>query len=194
VEIVKKELPLDILEFFFLTPLPGSEDHQTLVNSGVVVDPDLNKYDLNHVCAPHPKMSREDWEKVYRKSWETYYTDEHMEAVIRRLVSKQAPASNAIMSTSSMHPSASPAKIITPIAFALCRSTSFPPIMLRIPDAWNPPIPTWIPRSRSGRARSSACGNWFDCTPVIITMPAPAFSIIRASFSGRIRVLVSSNG
>ena len=33
VEIVKKELPLDILEFFFLTPLPGSEDHQTLVNS-----------------------------------------------------------------------------------------------------------------------------------------------------------------
>jgi hypothetical protein len=95
VEIVKKELPLDILEFFFLTPLPGSEDHQTLVNSGVVVDPDLNKYDLNHVCAPHPKMSREDWEKVYRKAWETYYTDEHMQAVIRRLVSRQAPASNA---------------------------------------------------------------------------------------------------
>src|SRR5205807_4207293 len=97
VEIVKKELPLDILEFFCLTPLPGSEDHQTLVTSGVVVDPDLNKYDLNHVCAPHPKMSREDWEKVYRKAWETYYTNEHMEAVIRRLVSRQAPASNAIM-------------------------------------------------------------------------------------------------
>jgi radical SAM superfamily enzyme YgiQ (UPF0313 family) len=97
VEIVKKELPLDILEFFFLTPLPGSEDHQTLVNSGVVVDPDLNKYDLNHVCAPHPKMSREEWEKVYMKAWATYYTDEHMDAVIRRLVSRQAPASNAIM-------------------------------------------------------------------------------------------------
>ncbi|MEY2585057.1 MAG: hypothetical protein QOD80_1083, partial [Verrucomicrobiota bacterium] len=32
VEIVKKELPLDVLEFFFLTPLPGSEDHQKLVN------------------------------------------------------------------------------------------------------------------------------------------------------------------
>jgi len=97
VEIVKKELPLDILEFFFLTPLPGSEDHQTLVNSGVVVDPDLNKYDLNHVCAPHPKMSRADWERAYAAAWETYYTNEHMEAVLRRLVSKQAPASNAIM-------------------------------------------------------------------------------------------------
>src|SRR5215475_8688300 len=30
VEIIKRELPLDILEFFFLTPLPGSEDHQQL--------------------------------------------------------------------------------------------------------------------------------------------------------------------
>jgi len=27
-EIIKKELPLDILELFMLTPLPGSEDHQ----------------------------------------------------------------------------------------------------------------------------------------------------------------------
>ena len=30
IEIIKKELPLDILEFFFLTPLPGSEDHKVL--------------------------------------------------------------------------------------------------------------------------------------------------------------------
>jgi hypothetical protein len=29
IEIIKKELPLDILEFFCLTPLPGSEDHKT---------------------------------------------------------------------------------------------------------------------------------------------------------------------
>ncbi len=30
IEIIKRELPLDILEFFFLTPLPGSEDHKVL--------------------------------------------------------------------------------------------------------------------------------------------------------------------
>ena len=30
IEIIKRELPLDILEFFFLTPLPGSEDHKKL--------------------------------------------------------------------------------------------------------------------------------------------------------------------
>ena len=30
IEIIKKELPVDILEFFYLTPLPGSEDHKKL--------------------------------------------------------------------------------------------------------------------------------------------------------------------
>jgi radical SAM superfamily enzyme YgiQ (UPF0313 family) len=97
VQIVMKELPLDILEFFFLTPLPGSEDHQKLVQAGVEIDRDLNKYDLNHVTAPHNKMSREDWERAYQAAWQTYYTNEHMETVLRRIVAKQGPASNAIL-------------------------------------------------------------------------------------------------
>ena len=41
IDIIKKELPLDILEFFCLTPLPGSEDHSPL--PGVPMDPDMNK-------------------------------------------------------------------------------------------------------------------------------------------------------
>jgi len=97
VEIVKKELPLDILEFFYLTPLPGSEDHQKLVNAGVEIDPDLNRYDLNHVCAPHPKMSRTEWERAYLTAWETYYTMEHMETVLKRLVAKKGRANNALV-------------------------------------------------------------------------------------------------
>jgi len=97
VEIVKKELPLDILEFFYLTPLPGSEDHQKLVNAGIAVDPDLNRYDLNHVCTAHPKMSREEWERAYLTAWETYYTMEHMETVLKRLVAKKGRANNALV-------------------------------------------------------------------------------------------------
>ena len=97
IEIIKKELPVDVLEFFFLTPLPGSEDHQTLVRKGVAVDADLNKYDLNHVCTSHPQMSAEEWERAYRMAWETYYTKEHVEAVLRRLVAKRGSASNAIL-------------------------------------------------------------------------------------------------
>jgi hypothetical protein len=53
IEIIKRELPVDILEFFFLTPLPGSEDHKKLWTQGIWMDPDMNKYDLNHRVAHH---------------------------------------------------------------------------------------------------------------------------------------------
>ena len=97
IEIIKKELPVDLLEFFFLTPLPGSEDHQTLVRKGVELDPDLNKYDLNHVCTAHPRMSQSEWEAAYRMAWDTYYTKEHVETVIRRNVAMRCRATNAIL-------------------------------------------------------------------------------------------------
>ncbi|MFZ3360126.1 MAG: radical SAM protein, partial [Xanthobacteraceae bacterium] len=76
IEIIKKEMPLDVLEFFFLTPLPGSEDHKTLWTKGVPLDPDLNKYDLEHALAPHPNMTKAEWEKLYRDAWAIYYTPE----------------------------------------------------------------------------------------------------------------------
>jgi len=83
-EILKKELPLDILEFFFLTPLPGSEDHKVLWTKGVAMDPDLNKYDLEHACTAHPKMSKPEWEKLYWDAWRIYYTPDHIEKILRR--------------------------------------------------------------------------------------------------------------
>jgi hypothetical protein len=84
VEIIKRELPLDILEFFVLTPLPGSEDHKRLWERGVWMDPDLNKYDLNHCVTPHPRMSDTEWNAAYRAAWENYYTPEHVRTVLRR--------------------------------------------------------------------------------------------------------------
>jgi pyruvate-formate lyase-activating enzyme len=86
IEIIKKELPIDILEFFFLTPLPGSEDHKVLHSRGVAMDPDMNKYDLEHACTAHPKMSKAEWEGVYQDAWERYYTDAHVETVLKRAV------------------------------------------------------------------------------------------------------------
>ena len=35
IEIIKRELPVDLLEFFNLTPLPGSEDHRNALAEGV---------------------------------------------------------------------------------------------------------------------------------------------------------------
>lgn len=84
IEIIKRELPIDILEFYCLTPLPGSEDHQILWNKKVWMDPDLNKYDSEHAVTDHPHMSLEAWEEVYTEAWKSYYTPQHMEAILRR--------------------------------------------------------------------------------------------------------------
>jgi len=94
--VIKRELPVDLLEFFYLTPLPGSEDHLKLKKAGAWLDPDLNKYDLNHICTPHPKMSREDWDRAYKDAWQRYYTVAHVETILRRVASTKANASNAL--------------------------------------------------------------------------------------------------
>jgi hypothetical protein len=84
IEIIKREMPLDILELFYLTPLPGSEDHKILWTDGVWMDPDLNKYDLYHRVAHHSRMSDTDWDAVYRAAWESFYSPEHIRTVLRR--------------------------------------------------------------------------------------------------------------
>jgi radical SAM superfamily enzyme YgiQ (UPF0313 family) len=86
IEIIKKELPVDLLEFFYLTPLPGSEDHKKLHLAQVPMDEDLNRYDLNHAVTGHDQMSRADWEATYHAAWKTYYTDAHVETVLRRAI------------------------------------------------------------------------------------------------------------
>jgi len=89
IEIVKHELPLDILEFFVLTPLPGSEDHKVLADKNVAMDPDLNKYDLEHIVTAHPNMSKKAWEDIYLEAWKLYYTRAHMETILKRARAKE---------------------------------------------------------------------------------------------------------
>ncbi len=84
IEIIKKELPVDLLEFFFLTPFPGSEDHQKLHTAGIAMDEDLNQYDANHAVTAHPKMSKENWEETCLKAWKSFYTYEHAETIVKR--------------------------------------------------------------------------------------------------------------
>src|SRR5664279_4723735 len=96
IDVIKRELPVDLLEFFYLTPLPGSEDHLKLHRAGAPLDPDLNKYDLNHICTTHPRMSREEWDRSYKMAWQRYYTIEHVETVLRRVATTKANASNAL--------------------------------------------------------------------------------------------------
>jgi len=86
IEVIKRELPIDILEFFCLTPLPGSEDHKTLYLKGVPMDPDMNIYDLEHVCTGHAVMSKDEWQSIYNRAWDLYYSDEHVKTLMKRCV------------------------------------------------------------------------------------------------------------
>ena len=83
---IQRELPLDILEFFILTPLPGSEDHQKLHRRGVPMDSDMNKYDVEHVTTAHAQMSAEAWQDIYRRAWRLYYSWDHIKTLLRRAV------------------------------------------------------------------------------------------------------------
>jgi hypothetical protein len=99
IEIIKRELPLDILEFFFLTPLPGSEDHKVLWQKGAWMDPDMNRYDTSHRVSHHCKMSDEEWEDAYRAAWATYYSPDHIRTIIRRAAACKLGRPEATMLT-----------------------------------------------------------------------------------------------
>jgi len=85
VRTLSEELLVDQASFFILTPLPGSRDHQTIVQSGVSIDPDYNNYDSFHVTMPHPRMSADEWRAAYEHAWRTFYSFDHMrEALLRQ--------------------------------------------------------------------------------------------------------------
>lgn len=86
IRIIQRELPVDMLEFFCLTPLPGSQDHKELYLKGAWMDPDMNKYDLEHVVSEHALMSKEQWEGIYDRAWHLYYSWEHVETLLKRAI------------------------------------------------------------------------------------------------------------
>ncbi len=96
IEIIKRELPVDVVEFFCLTPLPGSEDHQKLWKNKVAMNPDLNLYDVEHVCTAHERMSQQEWEAIYQEAWAQYYTPEHVEVLMRRAATTSIKLSSLV--------------------------------------------------------------------------------------------------
>jgi radical SAM superfamily enzyme YgiQ (UPF0313 family) len=97
IETIQRELPIDLLEPHCLTPLPGSEDHLKLHRAGAYLDSDLNKYDLEHVTTTHPTMSIEEWERLYKDAWYSYYSLEHLETVMRRAHATNSNPGNMLL-------------------------------------------------------------------------------------------------
>jgi len=82
--IIQRELPIDLLEFFILTPLPGSADHKKLYLAGAELEQDMNRYDVVHVTTPHATMSDAELLDIYHRAWGLYYSPAHVETVLRR--------------------------------------------------------------------------------------------------------------
>jgi len=84
IRTIQAELPIDILEFFVLTPLPGSADHRDMAARGEWMNSDMNIYDSEHVTTNHPQMTAEEWQQAYENAWHQYYSPEHIETLVKR--------------------------------------------------------------------------------------------------------------
>nr|VFJ45178.1 MAG: Radical SAM superfamily enzyme YgiQ, UPF0313 family [Candidatus Kentron sp. DK] len=85
IEFLKRELPLDLVYFTVVQPLPGSQDHQRLYEAGASMDTDMNRYDTTQPVMDHPKMTREELRAAYLDAWRRFYTPEHMATILRRM-------------------------------------------------------------------------------------------------------------
>jgi hypothetical protein len=60
------------------------------------MDADLNTYDVEHVCTSHSRMSRAEWEGIYREAWGLYYSPEHMVTLMRRAAATGVPMKSLV--------------------------------------------------------------------------------------------------
>ncbi|OGV69088.1 MAG: hypothetical protein A3K19_16715 [Lentisphaerae bacterium RIFOXYB12_FULL_65_16] len=84
IETIKRDLPLDVIIFHCLTPIPGSRDHMDLLTRGAWMEPDLNRYNGQYVTFRHPRMSDAEFQKIFDRAWELYYCPEHVETLLQR--------------------------------------------------------------------------------------------------------------
>jgi len=84
IELLKKRLPLDLAEFFIMTPLPGSRDHQRAYKNKIPMAADTNLYDTNHTVTKHPRMTGAEVMRAYRDAWKSFYSPEHCRTLLMR--------------------------------------------------------------------------------------------------------------
>ncbi len=84
IQYLMDEIEPDQASFFMLTPLPGSQDHKEMHESGEWMDPDLNKRDSFHATTIHPLMTTEQWTAAYQGAWRSFYSKENMANVLAR--------------------------------------------------------------------------------------------------------------
>ena len=69
-----KKIGFDIVSFFIMTPLPGTEDQARFTREGSIIDWDFNQLDSQHVTLKHDKLDKESWLGAYRDAFLGFYT------------------------------------------------------------------------------------------------------------------------
>jgi radical SAM superfamily enzyme YgiQ (UPF0313 family) len=79
-----REVQPDQASFFLMTPLPGSRDHQRMIEAGAPMESDYNRFDCFHESMPHPHMKDGAWTRAYTEAWRRFYSLENMKAILSR--------------------------------------------------------------------------------------------------------------
>ena len=69
-----KKIGFDIVSFFIMTPLPGTEDQVRFTKEGSIIDWDFNQLDSQHVTLKHDKLDTTSWLGAYRDAFTGFYS------------------------------------------------------------------------------------------------------------------------
>jgi radical SAM superfamily enzyme YgiQ (UPF0313 family) len=69
-----KKIGFDIVSFFIMTPLPGTEDQVRYAREGSIIDWDFNNLDSQHVTLRHDKLDTDSWQRAYREAFRGFYS------------------------------------------------------------------------------------------------------------------------
>ncbi len=71
---VLRKIGFDIVSFFIMTPLPGTEDQVRFTKENAIIDWDFNQLDSQHVTLKHDLLDKESWMRAYRDAFMGFYT------------------------------------------------------------------------------------------------------------------------
>ncbi len=69
-----RQIGFDIVSFFIMTPLPGTEDQIRYAKEGEIMDWDFNNLDSQHVTLKHDKMDKNMWMRAYEDAFRIFYS------------------------------------------------------------------------------------------------------------------------
>ena len=69
-----RKIGFDIVSFFIMTPLPGTEDQDRFTKENAIIDWDFNQLDSQHVTLKHDLLDKESWMRAYREAFRGFYT------------------------------------------------------------------------------------------------------------------------